>query len=64
MKVKSLILLAVGLSLIASTPSWALRTSTGARHDCRVLVNDKGLKGAARQAEYDRCMVVGAANYK
>jgi hypothetical protein len=68
MKLKLLILLVVGLSLFASTPSWSVRQCTGPRcvngRECRDLVNAKGLKGAAWKAEYGKCTEVGAADYK
>jgi hypothetical protein len=65
MKGKSLILLAVGLSLVASTPSWAKpRVVLQERQQCKAFVNAKGLKGAAWSAEYGKCMEVGPGQYK
>jgi hypothetical protein len=65
MKVKSLILLAVGLSLVASTPSWAKpKVVQQERQQCKAFVNAKGLKGAAWSAEYGKCMEVGPGQYK
>ena len=66
MKVKSLILLAVGLSIFASTPSWGRLThvQAGEAAACKGLVNAKGLKGAAWHREYGKCMEVGHQDYK
>ena len=59
-----MILLAVGLALIASTPSWgAMVASRNAKWDCRTHVNAKGLKGHAWQAEMDKCKA-DPLNYK
>jgi hypothetical protein len=66
MKLKPLILLAVGLSIFASTPSWGRlsHVQAGERDACRGLVTAKGLKGAAWHAEFDKCMLVGHVDYK
>jgi hypothetical protein len=66
MTLKPLILLAVGLSIFASTPSWGRLThvQAGEAKACRDLVTAKHLKGAAWHAEYDKCMAVGHVDYK
>jgi len=65
MKLKSVILLVVGLSLVAPTLTWATtRNVLQTRHECRDLVKAKGLKVAAWSAEYARCIEVGPADYK
>jgi hypothetical protein len=66
MKFKPLILLAVGLSILASTPSWGRLThvQAGEQRACRDLVTAKGLKGAAWHNEFGKCMEVGHVDYK
>ena len=68
MKLKTLILLVVGISVFASTPSWAgghrQANLYATRHQCKAMVDAKGLKGAAWKAEYGKCTEVGAADYQ
>jgi hypothetical protein len=66
MKVKPLILLTVGLSIFASTPSWGRLThvQAGEAKACSDLVSAKHLKGTAWRAEYDKCMSEGHSDYK
>ncbi len=65
MKLKSLILLAASLLLCAPTASSASPRHNAymARHQCRDLVNAKGLKGDAWRAEYEKCKI-DVINYK
>jgi hypothetical protein len=60
--------LAIGLALAFCAPADAAATrchsmACSDRHSCHVLVNAKGLKGAAKQAEYDKCQA-DPTNYK
>ena len=60
--------LAIGLGLAFCAPADAAafichRGTCRDAHVCHDLVNAKGLKGAAKQAEYDKCQA-DPTNYK